>query len=290
MGKDLVEASPEAATLFDQADSILGNDFKSVCFEGPEEKLTDTSYCQPALFVHGLALLEILKKEKPDLTFDTTAGLSLGEFTAHTAAGHFTFEDGLKLVAERGRLMAAACSATSGGMIALVGAKPEQAMQVAEASGLQVANYNCPGQIVLSGEQDKVPAGVDAAKEAGIRRAIPLKVAGAYHSSLMQSAQDGLKPHMDGVTINESSIATLSNVKADFVNDEATIRQTLLDQVTGSVRWEGCVEKMIESGVERFIELGPGKVLQGFSKKINPDVPCLTAGNVEELKGLINEL
>lgn len=290
MGRDLVETSPEAAALYQEADSILDNGFSRVCFAGPEERLTDTSYCQPALFVHGLALFALLKKAKPGLHFAATAGLSLGEFTAHTAAGHFSFSDGLKVVAARGRLMQEACLATEGGMLTLIGASPEQAEALAAASHLQVANYNCPGQIVLSGAKSQVPLAVEKGKALGLKRVLPLNVAGAYHSRLMQSAQDGLAPVLQAATLSPNSIVTFSNVTGQAATTEAEIRDTLLRQVTGSVRWQTCIENLIASGVERFLELGPGKVLAGMCKRIHKDIPCLSAGNAEELKGILHEL
>ncbi|MDX6767031.1 MAG: ACP S-malonyltransferase [Candidatus Methylacidiphilales bacterium] len=290
MGRDLVEVSPEAAVLYQEADRVLNNGFSTVCFDGPEERLTDTSYCQPALFVHGLALLALLRKEKPAFSFVATAGLSLGEFTAHTAAGHFSFADGLKLVAARGRLMQEACLATEGGMLTLIGATPLQAETLANTSGLQIANENCPGQIVLSGEKALIPAAVEKGKALGLKRVLPLNVAGAYHSRLMQSAQDGLAPVLQATPVSPNALPTFSNVTAQPALDEAAIRDTLLRQVTGSVRWQQCVEGLIASGVERFLELGPGKVLAGMCKRINKDIPCLSAGNAEELKGILHEL
>jgi len=290
MGRDLVETSPEAAALYQEADRILDNGFSQVCFEGPEERLTDTSYCQPALFVHGLALFTLLKKEKPGIHFAATAGLSLGEFTAHTAAGHFSFSDGLKVVAARGRLMQEACLATQGGMLTLIGATPEQAEALAAASQLQVANYNCPGQIVLSGAQSQVPLAVEKGKALGLKRVLPLNVAGAYHSRLMLSAQEGLAPVLQAATLSPNSIVTFSNVTGLAAATEAEIRDTLLRQVTGSVRWQTCIENLIASGVQRFLELGPGKVLAGMCKRIHKDIPCLSAGNAEELKGILHEL
>jgi len=290
MGKDVVEAYPETAALFQQADAVLQNGFSDVCFNGPAERLTDTSYCQPALFTHGLALLAALQKERPGFQFHACAGLSLGEFTAHTAAGHFHFTDGLKLVAERGRLMQEACLQTKGGMISLIGASPGQAQELAAAVGLEVANYNCPGQIVLSGPLDLIPLAMAKGKELGLKRALPLNVAGAYHSVLMQSAQAGLKPHIDAVPIQTSSVAVYANVTGKQVKAPEEIRDTLLRQVTGSVRWEQCVEELITDGATLLIEIGPGKVLTGMCKRIHKEMPCLSIGNVEDLKGALHEI
>ena len=290
MGRDLVQSSPEAAALYQEADALLNNGFSQVCFEGPEDRLTDTSYCQPALFVQGLALLAMLQKERPDFSFFATAGLSLGEFTAHTAAGHFSFSEGLKLVASRGRLMQEACLNTQGGMVTLIGASAEQAEALAAASGLQVANYNCPGQIVLSGPKTAIPLALEKSKALGLKRVLPLNVAGAYHSRLMQSAQDGLAPVLQATTIVPNPILTFSNVTGRLVSTESEIRDTLLRQVTGSVRWQDCIEGLIAQGAQRFLELGPGRVLAGMCKRIHKDIPCLSAGNAEELRGVLHEL
>ena len=290
MGKDMAEAYPSVRQLYDEADNLLQNGFSLVCFNGPEEKLTDTSYCQPALFVHGLALHSILKLEKPDFHASATAGLSLGEFTAHTAAGTFTFADGLKLVAERGRLMQEACQKSEGGMLTLIGATSQQAVELAEKSGLEVANYNCPGQIVLSGPKALIPTAVEIGKGMGLKRTIPLNVAGAYHSKLMKPAQDQLAPQILSATLAMPSVPVYSNVTGRTSSNEVEIRQNLIAQVTSSVRWEQCITAMIASGTTCFLELGPGKILAGMCKRINKDIPCLSAGNLEELKGILHEI
>ena len=287
MGKDF---TGEAAELFDRADAILPGAFKEVCFNGPAEKLTDTSYCQPALFVHGLGLLAMLKKERPNFAFQAAAGLSLGEFTAHTAAEHFRFEDGLNLVATRGRLMQEACLATKGGMLSLIGATPEQAKALAAATNLEVANYNCPGQIVLSGAAANIAAAAEQGKAMGLKRALPLNVAGAYHSRLMKPAQDGLAPALAEVPISASAIAVYANVTGKRVVGDDEIRETLRRQVTGSVRWQECVEEMIRDGIEQFIELGPGKVLASMCKRINPNVPVVSIGSAAELATALGEI
>jgi [acyl-carrier-protein] S-malonyltransferase len=286
MGKDLYAASPLAASLFDCADELLGEPFKSVCFDGPEATLTKTSYCQPALYVHGLALWKMLENKFEKLHPAACAGLSLGEFTAHAAAGHFSFEDGLRLVHERGRLMQEACEATEGGMLTLIGATPEQACQLAEASGLQVANVNCPGQIVLSGAQSLVPDAVAKGKDLGLKRVLPLKVAGAYHSRLMQSAQDGLAPSLEKTAFIENGTPVYANVSGQPGKDAAEIRSSLLQQVTGSVLWQSCIETMVKDGIEQFIELGPKGILGGMCKRTCPEIPCISIGSAEDLEKL----
>ena len=290
MGKDLCEGNNAAKALFDQAESILGSEFLAACFEGPDATLTQTKYCQPALYVHGLALLAMVKEALPDFQFATTAGLSLGEFTAHAAAGTFSFEDGLRLVAARGAYMQEACASTDGGMLTILGADAEQAEQVAKESGMQVANYNCPGQIVLSGSKDLIPKATASAQTLGLKKIIPLNVAGAYHSSLMASAQAKLRPLLEKTTLRLPHVPVYSNVTGKPVLDDEAVRAALLAQVTGSVRWQPCIEDMIATGTTRFIEFGPGKVLAGLCKRINKDVPCLSMGTFADFEGGLNEL
>lgn len=290
MGKDLSEGSNTARALFDQAGSILGPDFLTACFEGPDATLTQTKYCQPALYVHGLVLLAMVREAVPNFEFAATAGLSLGEFTAHAAAGTFSFEDGLRLVAARGAYMQEACESTNGGMLTILGATAEQAEQVAAESGLQVANYNCPGQIVLSGSKDLIPKATGSAQALGLKKIIPLNVAGAYHSRLMASAQAKLRPHLGQIALTFPPVPVYSNVTGQPSLDGGGIRDSLLAQVTGSVRWQACIEAMIASGITRFIEFGPGKVLAGLCKRINKEVPCASIGNLADFEGGLNEL
>ncbi|MFM8653943.1 MAG: ACP S-malonyltransferase [Verrucomicrobiota bacterium] len=207
MGTDLAEASPAARKILELGSGILPPDFSSVLRSGPEETLTRTTYCQPALYLHGLALLAVLKEKKPDFTFAATAGLSLGEFTAHAAGGTFSLEDGLRLVARRGVLMDEACAKRKGAMLALLGADEALAAKVATAAGWEVATLNGGGQVVLSGPAEKLEAAQAAAKEAGVKRAIPLKVAGAYHSSLMLPAKEGLAEAIAKTSINMPPVA-----------------------------------------------------------------------------------
>ncbi|MEQ1852418.1 MAG: ACP S-malonyltransferase, partial [Chthoniobacteraceae bacterium] len=196
MGRDLAARYPVAADLFRQADAVLGRPLSTVTFEGPEAELVKTANCQPALFVHGLACLAALRAEIGAFPVQIAAGLSLGEFTAHAAAGTFTFADGLRLVAERGRLMQEACERTNGAMAAMIGGDETAVRHLAEETGVDVANFNSPGQIVLSGEAARIDAAIVAAKDKGIRKAAKLNVAGAYHSRLMQSAADALAPSL----------------------------------------------------------------------------------------------
>lgn len=290
MSKDLAEVYPSIMEMYNKADVSLQIPFKETCFTGPEERLTDTSYCQPALYLHGLALLQIIKEKFPSFTFEATAGLSLGEFTAHAAAGTFSLEEGLTLVAQRGNLMQMACQASNGGMLSLIGATHEQAEQVARESGLEVANYNCPGQVVLSGNKDLMLTAIEIAQKFGIKRAIPLNVAGAYHSSLMRSAQEAFQSFVEQTTMKFSPIHVTSNVTGHLVKNVDEIRDVLLRQVTASVRWEQCIQTLLHHGITHFIELGPGKVLAGLCKRIDKNIACVSIGNLAELEGNIHEL
>jgi len=290
MGTDLADASISARALLHLVPDSLPGDFLNVMQKGPEETLTRTAYCQPALYLHGLALLQVLRERLPEFKSAATAGLSLGEFTAHAAAGTFSPEDGLRLVARRGILMEEACAETKGAMLALLGADESLASQVAQQSGWQVANLNGGGQVVLSGPAENLEAAQTAAKAAGVKRAIPLKVAGAYHSSLMQSAKEGLFDAIAKTSMKMPSSPVLSNFLGRPAQNETEIRSSLLEQVTGTVRWETCLRHLADSGIRRFLELGPGGVLAGLSKKILPDLPCHTAGTLAELEKVIHEL
>ena len=290
MGADLAEASPAARKILELGSGILPADFSAVLRAGPEETLTRTAYCQPALYLHGLALLAVLQEKNPNFTFAATAGLSLGEFTAHAAGGTFSIEDGLRLVARRGTLMEEACAKTKGAMLALLGADEALAQRVAQASGWEVANLNGGGQIVLSGPAERIEAAQAAAKEAGVKRAIPLKVAGAYHSSLMTSAKEGLAEAIAKTNLKMPAVPVLSNFLGRPASSEAEIRSSLLEQVTGTVRWEACLKDLAGRGVTKLIELGPGGVLAGLAKKIVPDLPCHSAGTLAELEKVTHEL
>lgn len=283
MGKDFHEASVTARALFERADEVLGFPLSTTMFEGPEEELTRTSRCQPALYLHGLVALALLKERVGGLNPVAAAGLSLGEFTAHSAAGTFSFEDGLKLVARRGLFMEEACQATQGAMAALIGGEEEAVKALAAECAVDVANFNAPGQIVLSGTVEGIDAAVEKARDHGIRRAIKLNVAGAYHSRLMQSAQDQLAAELAGVAMQAPGIPVVCNFGASVVSDPTEIRSMLEKQVTGSVRWTESIRLLCEKGHRTFIELGPGKVLAGLVAKIDKEA---TVHSVEDLASL----
>lgn len=285
MGKDLAEADTGAAELFAKADSILGRALSKVTFDGPEDELTRTGNCQPALYVHGLALFQMLRARLPELEFHAAAGLSLGEFTAHAAAGTFSFEDGLKLVARRGELMDEACQANPSTMAACIGGEEEKVRELAAACDVDVANLNAPGQIVLSGSKEGIAQVLEQAKDFGCRKAVELPVAGAYHSRLMQSAREGLETKLAETTMKPPQVVVVSNYTAQPVSEPAAIRQSLADQVTGSVRWSHSMELLMdEDGIERFIELGPGGVLAGLLGRIRKGTEVVSIGDLESFE------
>src|SRR6266498_5660961 len=237
MGRDLAEQFPTAADLFGQADEILERKLSQIAWNGPLEELTLTSNCQPALYVHGLACFAVLREIAGNLPIGGAAGLSLGEMTAHAAAGTFDFATGLKLVERRGQLMDEACAATSGAMAAMIGADENAVRALAADADVDIANINAPGQIVISGEMAKVEIAVGLAKEHGIRRATMLNVAGAYHSRLMESAYEKLGAVLKHVPVQPPRFPVISNVTGDEVKTPLEIRRTLQDQVTSTVRW-----------------------------------------------------
>ena len=290
MGKDWAESSGTARRLAVQADQALGFSISDVMFEGPDEELTKTSRCQPALYLHGLMALALIRERLPNFEPVAAAGLSLGEFTAHAAAGSFSFEDGLRLVARRGEFMEAACQATEGSMAALIGGDESQVRTLAEAAGVDVANLNAPGQIVLSGTVAGIDAAIAQAKEFGIRRAIKLNVAGAYHSRLMQSAQDQLAAELAGVAIQAPALPVVCNFGASVVSDPAEIRTMLEKQVTGSVRWTESIQALIAMGHKTFLELGPGKVIAGLVSKIDKEAVVHSVEDLASLEAAVEAL
>jgi len=283
MGKDLAEVHPTAKALFDRADEALGYGLSGICFSGPEEELVRTEHAQPAIYLVGWIALQLLREQSPSLAFDATAGLSLGEFTALAAADALGFEDGLRVVRRRGELMQEACDASAGGMAAIVGLDEEAVRVVCEQADVSLANLNCPGQIVVSGDADKMDAACEAAKAAGAKRAISLPVAGAYHSPLMQPAQAGLAEALAKVELREPSVPVYSNVTGQAHAGAGTIAGTMVEQVTSPVKWEACIRAMIADGVTRFIELGPGTALTGFMRRIDRGLEVLNVADNESL-------
>lgn len=268
MGKDHYDANSDFAKMVEDANEILGIDLKSVMFEGPEEKLKQTEFTQPAIFLHSVALYKTL-----DATPDMVAGHSLGEFSALVACNAVSFEDALKIVRRRGELMQAAGASNPGTMAAIIGMDDDKVELVCkkaeEQTGKEVvaANYNCPGQLVISGYTEAVKAAVDIAKEDGARMAMLLPVSGAFHSSLMEPAFVGLKESLENLKINTPSCPIYSNFTAKPTSDVDEIRSNLLDQLMNPVRWTQTLQNMIANGATSFVEVGPGKVLQGLVKR-----------------------
>jgi [acyl-carrier-protein] S-malonyltransferase len=283
MGKDLAEHSPAAKAWFDRADAALGYDLASICFNGPEPELTKTEHAQPGIFLVSWVAFELLKERAPTLAFEATAGLSLGEFTALTVAGAMSFEDGLKVVRQRGRFMQEACAATQGGMAAIIGLNETATREVCAETGVVLANLNCPGQIVISGPSEQMAPACALAKAKGAMRAVPLTVAGAYHSPLMASAQPKLEAELARVLISPPFVPVIANVTAQPHGGPGSIRARLVEQVTSSVCWEESMRYLVGQGFTRFIELGPGRALSGFMKRINKTARIL---NVEDLASL----
>jgi [acyl-carrier-protein] S-malonyltransferase len=290
MGADLAEAYPVAKALFEKADASLDFSLSEVMFSGPDEQLTRTSRCQPALYVHGLACLAVLQEKLPELKATATAGLSLGEFTAHTVAGTFDFETGLSLVAQRGAFMEEACDATDGAMAAMIGGDEEAVVQLAADCDVDVANYNAIGQIVLSGSEEGIDKAVAEAKGRGIRMGRKLKVAGAYHSRLMSTAETKLATVLADTDLNEPSMPVICNFEARSVAGEADIKSMLERQVTGSVRWTASMQQLIADGHTTFIELGPGKVLAGLMGRIDKAVKVISIEDLDSLEAAVEAL
>ena len=290
MGKEWVESSSTARKMAMLADKTLGFPLSEIMFEGPDEELTKTSRCQPALYLHGLMALALIRERLPDLAPVAAAGLSLGEFTAHAAAGSFSFEDGLNLVARRGEFMEAACLASEGAMAALIGGEESQVRALAAAADVDVANLNAPGQIVLSGTVSGIDSAIAQAKDFGIRRAIKLNVAGAYHSRLMRSAQDQLAAELATVYIQAPALPVICNFGASPVNEPAEIRSMLEKQVTGAVRWTESIQALIAMGHRTFLELGPGKVIAGLVSKIDKDTTVYSVEDFASLNAVVDAL
>jgi [acyl-carrier-protein] S-malonyltransferase len=290
MGKDLAEQFPFAMSLFMRANETLQYDLASICFNGPDAELTKTENAQPAIFLVSWVAFQLLKQQLPALNFQATAGLSLGEFTALAAAGVMSFEDGLKIVRLRGRFMQEACEVTKGTMAAIIGLDEAPTREVCNESGAELANLNCPGQIVISGEQEAINKACELAKARGAKRALPLTVAGAYHSKLMASAQPKLRTVLSEVPLHLPAVPVISNVTAQPHATAGEIANRLVEQVTSSVRWEESIRYLIAQGFTRFIELGPGTALSGFMKRIDKNVQILNAADAASLQATAKAL
>jgi len=268
MGKSLAEQSPAARALYTEANSVLGWDLAKICFEGPETELTQTKVCQPALFVHGLALLAALREsgKVPAGEPQYALGLSLGEVTAYCAAGVFDFATGLRVVAERGRLMQLACEQTTGGMAAIMGEERAKVQELCREFDIEAANFNAPGQIIVSGAKSRVDAAVAAGKERGLKKIIPLNVAGAYHSRLMEPARVAFAAFLAGVPFAAPKFTVFTNTTGQAVSTPEALKAALVKQVVSAVLWEDCM-RAAAAGAAEFWELGPGGVLAGLARR-----------------------
>jgi [acyl-carrier-protein] S-malonyltransferase len=290
MGREFAENSPTAKAWFERANDVLGYDLTSICFGGPEPELTKTENAQPGIFLVSWVAYQVLRERVPNLNFEATAGLSLGEFTALTAGGALSFEDGLKVVRQRGQYMQEACEVTKGGMAAVIGLEEALTREVCEASGVELANLNCPGQLVISGEAEKIAQACELAKEKGARKAMPLTVAGAYHSKLMASAQPKLQAALAQVKLHDTQMPVIANVTAKPHGHVVDIQMRLVEQVTSSVRWEESMRYLLSQGFTRFIELGPGKALSGFMKRIDSNAQMFNVADSASLEVTVKAL
>ena len=290
MGKKFAEAFPKAREWFKQADALLGYPLSRICFEGDEATLTRTEHAQPGIFLVSWIAFDLLREAFPPLRWDATAGLSLGELTALTAAGVFTFADGLRLVRRRGELMQQACEQSEGAMAAVLGLDRETVERICQEQGILPANYNCPGQIVVSGEKSKVEAALPRLKEAGARRVVLLPVAGAYHSPLMEPARAEFEAALRNVPVNVPAVPVLSNVTARPHGAPSDIVIRLVEQLVSPVRWEDSMQYLIEQGFRRFIELGPGTTLTGFLRRMDRSLEVHHVEDPESLEQTVKTL
>lgn len=269
MGANLYENSRLARNLYATANEILGWDLAKISFEGPEDLLMETRICQPALYVCGYVINSILQKTRRIDKIGVVFGLSLGELTAHAVAGTFNFTDGLKIVAERGRLMQVACEATDGLMASLIGGSSLNVSELCTKYDVEIANYNSPDQTVISGEKRQVEAAIQEAKNSDYRMVVPLKVGGAYHSRLMEPARKEFEAYLRNYTFNNPSIKVLSNTTGSEVNNGDEIKQLLVKQIVSPVRWIDCMRYATSLGITEFYECGPGKVLTGLARRLD---------------------
>lgn len=290
MGKSLYETSAKAKEIFDKADEVLGRNISTICFEGPEEDLKQTINTQPAILVTSIAALEALK-EKTNVEPDCVAGHSLGEYGAYFASGVIDFATAMKLIDKRAREMNDAATSTKGAMTAVIG-MDEAALNavVDKIDGVSVANYNSPVQIVITGEADAVEKANEALKEAGAKRVIPLPVSGGFHSALMKGASENFAEFAKTCTINDAKLTVYTNVDAEVTTKSDDFREKMVEQIYSSVHWTQTVEKMAAEGVDTVVEIGPGKVLAGLVKKINPALTVLNVYDEESLNAAVEAL
>ncbi len=287
MGKDFSDSFAIARDTFEEADDILKMSLSKIIFEGPEEILVQTKYSQIAIFVNSMAILRVIQQQMPDLRPFVCSGLSLGEYTALCSSGKLSFSETLSLIQKRALLMNEACEKVPGTMAAVLGmegSRVEEALR--GVPEVWVANYNCPGQIVISGTKIGVEKGSEILKAEGAKRVLPLSVSGAFHSGLMQMAQDGLSPYILKAPLEETDIKIVMNVPGDFVIGAEDIRKNLISQVTQSVRWEQGIQQMNLQGIDCYLEIGCGKTLSGMNRKIGVSGLTLSIEKLSDLESL----
>jgi [acyl-carrier-protein] S-malonyltransferase len=294
MGAEVYEQATAAKAVFDEADKALRFPLSALCFNGPEEELRLTANTQPAILTTSVAVLEVLR-EKANLTPDYVAGHSLGEYSALVAAGALSFADAVQIVRARGQYMEEAVPAGQGAMAAVMGMERDVlgdvCRRVTEAGHpVQLANLNCPGQIVISGSAEGVAQASEAAKEGGAKRVIPLNVSGPFHSMLMEPAAEKLAQKLDAYTIQDASVSVIANVSAAPIQSKEDIKQALIQQVASPVLWEDSVRFMLEQGVDLFVEIGPGTVLSGLVKKIDRKVKTVAIQDIATLEKALEQL
>jgi [acyl-carrier-protein] S-malonyltransferase len=290
MGQSLCQNSELVDELYTSANSILGWDLKQICFEGPDEALTETRVCQPALYVQGYALFKLLEAKGYLNDIGVVFGLSLGELTALAVSGVYDFETGLRLVAERGRLMQEACDATEGGMASVIGGEASAVQELCDRFDIQIANLNCPGQIVISGEKAKVMDAVEAAKDKsmGFKLVRPLNVAGAYHSRLMESAKTAFASFIESFEFSSPNYPVYTNVTGGAISEPKAIKEALIQQIVSSVRFEECITNSSQAlKINKFIECGPAKVLAGLVRRTDKSIETESVSEYEDIQALL---
>ncbi|MDR2720664.1 MAG: ACP S-malonyltransferase [Puniceicoccales bacterium] len=282
MGKSLYDGNRAASLVFKLAEKVIGESFLNTLFCGPECNLTATSCCQPALFTHSYAAAEVMRDLYPEKQAEITFGLSLGEISALCISGVFDFETGLKITHMRGSLMQKACENTHGTMVSLIGGMFDDILEICDKTGVEIANVNCPGQVVISGECGAMQSAIAMAEKMPFKRIFPLKVAGAYHSQLMAEACVGFEKFVNDIKFEDPKIGVISNVTADFMKTGEDAKRLLVKQIVSPVLFAKCCERAICCGVKIFFECGTGKILSGLMKRVNPDVAVTSLDNISD--------
>ena len=285
MGQDFYEKYPSARQIFDQASQWLSLDMKALCFE-KNDRLNLTEYTQAALVTTCLAMEKVV--EECGLHPDITAGLSLGEYCAIAVSGGMSVKDAIVTVRKRGILMEHAVPAGEGSMAAVIGLDADKIQNAIAGTKAEIANYNCPGQIVITGEKAAVDAAAAACSEAGAKRCVPLKVSGPFHSAMLKGAGEKLSDALESVEIHDIKVPYITNVTADYVKSPADVKDYLTKQVSSSVRWQQTIERLIADGADEFVEIGPGRSLSGFMRKINRDVKVVNIDKLEDFEKYVN--